>query len=63
MMKWPEVQRKVQEELDREIGDAEPSLNHRQITPYTEATLLEIQRYACVVPWGPRATLENVKVL
>lgn len=53
-MKWPGVQCQVQREIDREIGDATPSLRHRSVTPFTEATLLEIQRFACVVPWGPR---------
>ena len=62
MMRWPDVQKKVQEELDRVLGDETPSLKHRALTPYTEATLLEIQRYACIVPWGPRATLADVKV-
>lgn len=62
MMKWPEIQVKVQEEIARVIGNDTPSLNHRSKTPYVEATLLEIQRLACIVPWGPRATLDDVQV-
>nr|AIL94136.1 cytochrome P450 CYP3030A1 [Tigriopus japonicus] len=62
MMKWPEIQVKVQEEIARVIGNDTPSLNHRSKTPYVEATLLEIQRLACIVPWGPRATLDDVQL-
>ena len=83
MMKWGDVQRKVQEELDRVIGDENPCREHRSQTPYTEATLLEVQRlaqnfffpwraifflclyflrYACTVPWVPRATRQDVSV-
>ncbi|XP_059095755.1 cytochrome P450 2B4-like isoform X2 [Tigriopus californicus] len=62
MMKWPEIQVKVRNEIARVIGNATPSLNHRSKTPYVEATLLEIQRLACIVPWGPRATLEDVQL-
>ena len=62
MMRYPKKQAKVQEEIDRVIGDDLPSLKHRSQTPYVEATLLEIQRLATVVPWAPRATLSDVKV-
>ena len=62
MMKFPEIQKKVQEEIDEVIGNAEPSLNHRPVTPYVEATIHEAQRLSCIVPWGPRSTLEDVEV-
>nr|APH81373.1 cytochrome P450 CYP3030A1 [Tigriopus kingsejongensis] len=62
MMRWPQIQTKVQEEIDRVIGDVVPSLKHRALTPYVEATLLEIQRMACIVPWLPRATVEDVVI-
>ena len=54
MVKYPHVQRKVQEELDRVVG---PPSNHGQTSlalrdrlPYTEATILEIQRLAAIIP-------------
>ncbi|KAI5703726.1 hypothetical protein M8J75_015306 [Diaphorina citri] len=42
----PEVQTKIQEELDRVVGRSElPNLNHRAELHYTEATIREIMRY------------------
>merc|ERR1719445_974738 len=53
MVRYPEVQRKVQEELDRVVGqNRHPSVRDRPNLPYTEAVLMEIQRYANIVPNG-----------
>nr|QBQ34513.1 cytochrome P450 CYP304A1 [Diaphorina citri] len=47
----PEVQTKIQEELDRVVGRSElPNLNHRAELHYTEATIREIMRYKTLVP-------------
>ncbi|XP_063968074.1 cytochrome P450 2U1-like [Lytechinus pictus] len=56
-----DVQQKVQEELDRVVGlDRLPSLLDKPNLPYTEATLLEIQRKASIVPLGvPHATTKD----
>ncbi|XP_078667418.1 cytochrome P450 2U1-like [Branchiostoma floridae x Branchiostoma belcheri] len=45
-----EVQRKVQDEIDKEFGASPPSLFQRGKLPYTEATILEIQRIRPAVP-------------
>ena len=53
MARYPSVQRKVQEELDRVVGThRRPALEDRGDLPYTEATIMEIQRYANMTPLG-----------
>ena len=58
MMMNPKIQTRVQEELDRVIGhDRVVSLKDRSNLPYTEATLMEVQRMSSILPVGaPRAT-------
>lgn len=51
MMLHPHIQKRVQEELDEVIGsDRNASWNDRSRTPYTKATLYEIQRISAIVP-------------
>jgi cytochrome P450 family 2 subfamily U polypeptide 1 len=51
MMMHPDIQRKVQQEIDDVVGRQRlPSVNDRLQMPYTEATLLEISRRGCIVP-------------
>jgi len=53
MARYPEVQEKVQEELDRVVGRGRlPSLKDRMSLPYTEAVVMEVQRYANIIPQG-----------
>ena len=53
MARYPSVQEKVQEELDNVVGRGRsPGLRDKQDLPYTEAVLMEIQRYANIVPQG-----------
>ena len=44
----PEVQGKVQDELDRVCGSWEPTTDDRELLPYTEATILEIMRIRAI---------------
>ncbi|XP_078677535.1 cytochrome P450 2J2-like [Branchiostoma floridae x Branchiostoma belcheri] len=60
MVVYPDVQRKVYEEIDGVLGKGPPSVSHRSQLPYTDAVLAEVQRIATVVPLGiPRATTND----
>ncbi|NWI41803.1 CP1A4 protein, partial [Picathartes gymnocephalus] len=49
---YPDVQRKIQEELDRTIGrERRPRLSDRGTLPYTEAFILETFRHSSFVPF------------
>ncbi|KAB0383018.1 hypothetical protein FD755_004935 [Muntiacus reevesi] len=51
LMKYPEVQAKVHEEIDRVIGcTRSPCMKDKMKLPYTEAVLHEIQRYITLIP-------------
>ncbi|XP_069584369.1 cytochrome P450 2K6-like [Ranitomeya imitator] len=61
MMKYPEIQKKVQSEIDKVIGSNEPQVIHRREMPYTEAVIHEIQRFGNIVPTNlPHATTQDV---
>jgi cytochrome P450 len=62
MMQLPDIQRKVQQEIDEVVGrERLPSMDDKQRMPYTEATILEISRMTLLVPENViRSTLEDV---
>jgi len=54
MMKYPEIQDKVQEEIRKATGDNElVTLADKDNLPYTEATLNEVWRFCNIVPFSP----------
>jgi len=66
MIAYPDVAKKVQEELDKITGGTRlPCWADRSETPYTEAVITEIQRCASVSPNGgfPRFTKSAIKLM
>ncbi|KAM4641216.1 cytochrome P450 2G1-like [Discoglossus pictus] len=62
LAKYPEIQAKLQEEIDQVIGRSrEPVVEDRNQMPYMNATIHEIQRYSDTFPMGVmRSTTRDV---
>ncbi|XP_068135136.1 cytochrome P450 2K4-like [Hyperolius riggenbachi] len=61
MAKYPDIQKKVQDEIETVIGRAQPSLEHRKQMPYTDAVIHEIMRFGDIAPTTlPHATSQDV---
>uniref|UniRef100_A0A0B7BIT7 Cytochrome P450 n=1 Tax=Arion vulgaris TaxID=1028688 RepID=A0A0B7BIT7_9EUPU len=50
LMNYPNVAKRIQEEVDRVIGSDRPKLSYRSNMPYTKATILEVLRYVSQLP-------------
>ncbi|ROL51018.1 Cytochrome P450 2J2 [Anabarilius grahami] len=64
MINYPEIQAKVQEEIDRVVGGSrQPSLSDKDNMPYTNAVIHEIQRIGNIVPLNVvRITVEDTQI-
>ncbi|MBN3324738.1 CP2K1 protein, partial [Atractosteus spatula] len=61
MAKYPHIQKKVQEEIEKVVGTKQPRAEHRRSMPYTDAVIHEIQRLANVIPLNlPHMTAADV---
>ncbi|XP_018426084.1 PREDICTED: cytochrome P450 2K1-like [Nanorana parkeri] len=61
IMKYPEIQRNVQNEIEKVIGSGEARLMHRKDMPYTDAVIHEILRFGNIAPTGvPHSTSQDV---
>lgn len=62
MLKHPHIMKRVQAEIDDVIGRSRlPKMTDKLDMPYTEATILEIQRCANILPLGvPHRSLERM---
>jgi len=57
IVRHPEIQQRVQSEIDRVLGERAPIYADRKDMPYTEATLMEVTRRGTVLPNAvPHAT-------
>ncbi|GAB6024061.1 hypothetical protein CHUAL_008774 [Chamberlinius hualienensis] len=63
IIRQPDLQKKIHEELDRAIGNRNVTINDRRLTPLTWATLLEILRITTPLPLSiPRSNRKEVVV-
>uniref|UniRef100_A0A8C2V0U7 Cytochrome P450 family 2 subfamily W member 1 n=1 Tax=Chinchilla lanigera TaxID=34839 RepID=A0A8C2V0U7_CHILA len=63
MAKHPDIQGRVQEELDRVLGAGRlPKPEDQQQLPYTSAVLHEVQRYITLLPHVPRCTATDTQL-
>ncbi|XP_077174259.1 cytochrome P450 1A4-like [Paroedura picta] len=52
LVTYPEIQKKIQEEIDQVIGrERKPRLADRSVLPYTEAFMLEMFRHSSFLPF------------
>ncbi|XP_031457981.1 cytochrome P450 2C42-like [Phasianus colchicus] len=62
LLKYPKIQEKVQEEIDRVVGRSRrPCVADRTQMPYTDAVVHEIQRFITLIPMSlPHAVTKDV---
>ena len=63
LLHYPEVQAKVQTEIDHIVGSRKVSLDDKSNLPYTNAVLQESLRMATITPMAvPHFTTEDLEV-
>lgn len=61
LTRYPEVQVKMQQEIDSVVGTRCPELEDRKAMPYCDAVIHEVLRHSCIVYTTPHATTEDVE--
>nr|AKH03502.1 cytochrome P450 3036B1 [Paracyclopina nana] len=64
MIKYPDIQRKVQNEIFKYVGKSRPvNLDDKPNLPFTEAVIQEVLRITCIGPLGiPHCAQTDIKV-
>ena len=63
MILYPDIQAKIHAEIDEVIGDKEPSMEDKPNLPYTEASIMEIQRLGSIAGQAvPHRALKDVEI-
>lgn len=60
LIHFPDLQKKLRENIDAVIGQSQPKIEHKEKLPLVEAFILEVQRHANLVPLAvPHAPKED----
>lgn len=62
MAKYPDIQKRVQEEIERAIGGREPVYADKPKMPFTESVMNESMRFAAIVPLAPHRVVSPVQI-
>jgi len=61
LIRYPEIQRRVQEEIDNVIGCGQATLEDRPRMAFTDAFIHEVLRHSCITYTSPHDTTEDVE--
>ena len=62
LAKYPVVQQRVFDEIDRVVEHREPNYAHRAQMPYTDSVLNEAMRFGSIVPLAPHVVVSPVTI-